>query len=1016
MRPLHLEIEGLRSFRAPVEIDFTDRDRIAIIGDTGAGKSSILEAMTWALYGQPSFKGRGGGELLNDTSTGMRVVFRFRVSEETWQATRGVKRRPGGDQSFAELIQIDDRGEELDRVEQVARVNERVTQLLGLDGGAFLRTVILPQGRFERLLVDPAKERSEVLRQVWRTDELEAAGRRAEIAWRESQELRTRLEARAEHWPEDPEAHLEGLRTRIAEAQRSASSAGKDASEAEKARGAMQAVQADAERAGEVRQRLGAIRMSVALERLAPLSERERDFERQAREGERRREALEAERTRIPSGDGPSSEEAAAARTTLPALEARIAAAGNSVAAWRSGVKAASEKRAEAERLGKRAAEAKRRSEERASRRPPLEEAAAAARARRAEVETRHQAAEALGAERREAGKHLGQLRETEAGFAARLAEAREQQSRTGREAAEAEERLAAARRSNSAAHAAAGLHAGDDCPVCRRELPEGWEAPEGAGLEAATRRMQETRAAATEAERQISRLDAELRSAGKRVAEAETAMGKAEARWADARRELAEVASLDADDAALPDRDALLAPFDAACERADAALGEHDREAGGLREEAVERDKQAGIGTSEAGGAEEAATAARQTASGRIDESLEALRAVPEPFRPKLSLPEDVDGFHEVDLRPIAAMAESVRAREAVLKARRRETERIEGELREAGRRATALAERRKVELEEPLREIERGLGRDRDALLKAADRLQLERDIALPDGAAAAGTLEAHARDLEAAAGEIGDAAEALGKRALAGEDAARKRARAVGERLGLAEFDPEAVWEAARERAEDARHVERAARREEERFVAVKDEVRRLRALLEQAEARERALGDLKDALKPGAFLKWLTLRRSRELLVHASRKLEEISGGRYAFADPGDGEVEWRILDQESGQPRSPRSLSGGEKFLASLALALGMVEMMERTGGRLESLFLDEGFGSLDAGNLEAAIDALETAAATRMVAVISHVRMVAERIDHILSVTREATGSQAVWRRPSDPVFRRLLE
>ena len=76
----------------------------------------------------------------------------------------------------------------------------------------------------------------------------------------------------------------------------------------------------------------------------------------------------------------------------------------------------------------------------------------------------------------------------------------------------------------------------------------------------------------------------------------------------------------------------------------------------------------------------------------------------------------------------------------------------------------------------------------------------------------------------------------------------------------------------------------------------------------------------------------------------------------------------------------------------------------MVEMMARSGGRLESLFLDEGFGSLDRNNLDAAVQALGTVAAGgRMVGVISHVRAVAEQIEHVLAVTRGATGSRAEW-------------
>ena len=97
---------------------------------------------------------------------------------------------------------------------------------------------------------------------------------------------------------------------------------------------------------------------------------------------------------------------------------------------------------------------------------------------------------------------------------------------------------------------------------------------------------------------------------------------------------------------------------------------------------------------------------------------------------------------------------------------------------------------------------------------------------------------------------------------------------------------------------------------------------------------------------------------------------------------------------------SGQPRSPRTLSGGESFLASLALALGLVEMAARSGGRLEALFLDEGFGSLDADALDEALGELERrASAGQLVGVISHISAVAERIETVLRVDRTAEGS-----------------
>ena len=174
------------------------------------------------------------------------------------------------------------------------------------------------------------------------------------------------------------------------------------------------------------------------------------------------------------------------------------------------------------------------------------------------------------------------------------------------------------------------------------------------------------------------------------------------------------------------------------------------------------------------------------------------------------------------------------------------------------------------------------------------------------------------------------------------------------------------------------------------------------------MEESRDLELALTDLRKALLPGGFPKWLTLRRSRALLLHASQVLKDITRDRYAFEDPGERE-EWRIVDKGSGEPRSPASLSGGEQFVASLALAVGMVEAIAREGDRLDALFLDEGFGALDRNNLDAAVEALSAVAARgRMVGVISHVRAVAEQIDHVLEVARDPTGSQARWLTPEE--------
>ncbi|MDX6646258.1 MAG: repair protein SbcC/Rad50, partial [Miltoncostaeaceae bacterium] len=135
------------------------------------------------------------------------------------------------------------------------------------------------------------------------------------------------------------------------------------------------------------------------------------------------------------------------------------------------------------------------------------------------------------------------------------------------------------------------------------------------------------------------------------------------------------------------------------------------------------------------------------------------------------------------------------------------------------------------------------------------------------------------------------------------------------------------------------------------------------------------------------------------RQRALLETASAILGEMTGGRYGFGPS------FAIVDRPAGRERSVKTLSGGESFMASLALALGLVELAARSGGRLDALFLDEGFGALDAAALDQALEELERRAeGGRLVGVISHVPAVAERIDDVLLVTRDPISGSSVRR------------
>jgi DNA repair protein SbcC/Rad50 len=119
---------------------------------------------------------------------------------------------------------------------------------------------------------------------------------------------------------------------------------------------------------------------------------------------------------------------------------------------------------------------------------------------------------------------------------------------------------------------------------------------------------------------------------------------------------------------------------------------------------------------------------------------------------------------------------------------------------------------------------------------------------------------------------------------------------------------------------------------------------------------------------------------------------------MTGERYRFA------ADFTIIDSRTGIPRQPSTLSGGESFMASLSLALGMAEIAARGGGRIGSLYLDEGFGSLDPNALDEAITALELRArAGQMILIVSHVPTIAQRIERVLRVSPNPVGSDAEW-------------
>ena len=144
----------------------------------------------------------------------------------------------------------------------------------------------------------------------------------------------------------------------------------------------------------------------------------------------------------------------------------------------------------------------------------------------------------------------------------------------------------------------------------------------------------------------------------------------------------------------------------------------------------------------------------------------------------------------------------------------------------------------------------------------------------------------------------------------------------------------------------------------------------------------------------------------------ILEQANLQLRKMSGGQYDLKRrvSADNKVaksglELDIIDHINTTERSVNTLSGGEAFLASLALALGLSnEVQMSTGIRIDTLFVDEGFGSLDSEALSKAYRTLAgLTEGNRLVGIISHVAELKERIDRQIVVTKDrAGGSHAV--------------
>ncbi|MGW4165156.1 SbcC/MukB-like Walker B domain-containing protein, partial [Streptomyces sp. NPDC004788] len=407
--------------------------------------------------------------------------------------------------------------------------------------------------------------------------------------------------------------------------------------------------------------------------------------------------------------------------------------------------------------------------------------------------------------------------------------------------------------------------------------------------------------------------------------------------------------------------------------------------------------------------------------------------------------LVREVDELTRAHAEAHALAAQTHAAREELARAEREYEERGAA-LREAERRVAARTSRREALEEEQgalAAELARGRGESGSV---AAHATLLERRIALlTEAAEAVRAAEVTARGLKEADDRLADAAfragfdtPAAAAAALLDEtarrtlqqrvDAWQAEAAAVADRLREEATAAAAALPPADPAAAEAAYAaaERALREAAAALSAVQERTEALDRLSREADAEVRRLGPLREEYERVARLAGLTAGTSAEnerkmrlesyvlaarleqVAAAATARLQRMSAGRYTLvhSDARSGGrragLGLHVVDAWTGNERDTATLSGGETFFASLALALGLADVVtdEAGGVRLDTLFIDEGFGSLDDQTLDEVLDVLDSLRERdRSVGIVSHVGDLRRRIPAQLEVVKARHGS-----------------
>ena len=911
MRPVKLTISGFGPYagRTELELDKLGRSGLYLItGDTGAGKTSIFDAITFALFGEASGSNREPGMLRSryaapDTPTEVELCFEYRGERYTVRRNPQYERRARRGEGFttqkaeAELRYPD--GRVLTRGKEVDRA---IREILGVDREQFSQIAMIAQGDFLKLLLADTRQRQAIFREIFKTgyyqqfqdrvkDSAAQLARRCDearlsmgqylrgLSCREDDPLSLPLrEAREGRMPwEEAEALAEQLigqdRALLEDLEKKLS----------REDGALATVNADLGRAREQEQR-----------RLA-LAEAERKQGESLALGERLKSELALRQALAPETE---------------ALANRLAALKNLLPRYD-----------EQERLRAQLASWKRRSLSLSEQLRQCGKALESARAGLESIKREHaEAGEAarelqrLDGERdllqrdeadlQELVRRMTERKKLEETLSAARDRYRQQRDRTQR-SGERALRLERAYLDEQAGVLAQGLIPGMPCPVCgSREHPAPAGKPEQAPSE------EQLKAAKLEAERDRKNLEKASLEAGSLRVRAE---------------------SVDREIDNLQNR---LSPSGTAPAERLRALRERLRDTGERIGQLTEQLRRAGELEQRIPEQEKRLEALEEQSSALLQEqsaagaSAAALSGQLQELEETLPFPDRLRA------------QEQIRQWEKEIRQRKEGLSRAEEACRQQESQLTAL----KARIEQLAEQCARAGELDRPALEEKRSALESRREELLREQKTVHARLSAN-------------------RAALSG----------------------------MRERSGELETLEKR--------------YRWLRNL------SDTACGTLNGREKV-ALETYVQMTFFDRILRRANLRLMIMSDGQYELKRSREAEnnrsqsgLELDVIDHYNGSERSVKTLSGGESFKASLCLALGLADEVQSSAGgiRLDTMFVDEGFGSLDEESLQQALRALaDLAEGERLVGIISHVSELKERIDRQIRVTKDRSGGSRV--------------